>query len=68
MDFVILALTALVFSVLIFSKRVKNSQDWQATVTPLASIMGSGFLVSAPLLSGVAGNYAVLCMSCLLIL
>ena len=49
-------------------KKVKNSSDWQATVTPLASIMGSGFLVSAPLLSGAAGNYAVFCMAALLLL
>ena len=42
--------------------------NWRATVTPLASIMGSGFLVSAPLLAGVAGNLAVVCMAALLVL
>jgi len=45
-----------------------GSSDWKATVTPLASIMGSGFLVSAPLLAGVVGNLAVLCMAALLVL
>ena len=39
-----------------------------ATVTPLASIMGSGFLVSAPLLAGIVGNLAVVCMALLLVL
>lgn len=37
-------------------------------MTPLASIMGSGFLVSAPLLAGVTGIYAALSMGCLLLL
>ena len=31
------------------------SSSWRATVTPLASIMGSGFLVSAPLLAMAVG-------------
>ncbi len=37
-------------------------------MTPLASIMGSGFLVSAPLLAGTVGNLAVVCMGMLLVL
>ena len=53
---------------LAFSKRLATSSNWQATVTPLASIMGSGFLVSAPLLAGVVGNLAVVCMAMLLVL
>jgi hypothetical protein len=53
---------------LAFSKRLAGSKNWQATVTPLASIMGSGFLVSAPLLAGTVGNLAVVCMTMLLAL
>ncbi len=53
---------------LAFSKRLAGSSNWNATVTPLASIMGSGFLVSAPLLAGIVGNLAVLCMAMLLVL
>ncbi len=53
---------------LAFSKRLKNSSNWKAMVTPLASIMGSGFLVSAPLLAGIVGVWAVFCMSILLII
>jgi len=36
---------------LLFSKKLAKSSNWNATLTPLASIMGSGFLVSAPLLA-----------------
>ncbi|MBI1247281.1 hypothetical protein GC197_05480 [bacterium] len=53
---------------LAFSKRLTKSSAWKATVTPLASIMGSGFLVSAPLLAGIVGNLAVVCMAILLLL
>ena len=49
---------ALGFAVVLFSPRVLKSRRWRATVTPLASIIGSGFLVAGPILSHVAGNYA----------
>lgn len=62
---IILTAVAL-FGVLTFSKVFRTSQ-WAATVTPLASIMGSGFLISAPLLAGVVGNYSPLVMGGLLI-
>ena len=51
---------------LAFSKRLSSSARWQAMVTPLASIMGSGFLVSAPLLAGIAGGWAIFAMALLL--
>jgi len=53
---------------LALSKRLANSAYWKATATPLASIMGSGFLVSAPLLGGIVGNLALFCMVLLLVL
>ncbi len=53
---------------LALSKRLAGSARWKATVTPLASIMGSGFLVSAPLLAGIVGNLALGCMAVLLAL
>lgn len=53
---------------LAFSRRLRASSDWRATVTPLASIMGSGFLISAPLLAGIVGRLALLCMALLLAL
>jgi hypothetical protein len=52
---------------LAFSPRLRKSSDWKAMVTPLASIMGSGFLVSAPLLAGAVGLYAWFSMAGLLL-
>ncbi len=45
----------------LFSKLRKN-KFWSAAITPLASIIGSGYLVSAPLLYIALGDYAVLGM------
>jgi hypothetical protein len=53
---------------LAFSKRMGKSTYWKAMATPLASIMGSGFLVSAPLLGATVGNLAVIFMAVLLVL
>jgi len=65
---VIIIVALLLAGYLAFSKRLATSSNWKATVTPLASIMGSGFLVSAPLLGGIVGNLAVICMALLLLL
>jgi hypothetical protein len=43
--------------------RVRRSTDWRATVTPLASIIGSGFLVLAPLLVREFGTRAIWVMA-----
>ncbi len=64
----IIVVALMLASFLTFSRRLRGSSDWNATVTPLASIMGSGFLVSAPLLAGVVGYWAVVFMSGLLVL
>lgn len=64
----ILIVTVTVAGYLAFSKRLATSANWKATVTPLASIMGSGFLISAPLLAGIVGHLAILCMAVLLLL
>jgi len=68
MNATIVSVALLLSAYLAFSKRLSKSSNWKATVTPLASIMGSGFLVSAPLLAGVVGNLAVVCMAVLLVL
>jgi hypothetical protein len=68
LNVVIIAVAILLAGYLALSKRLSGSSDWQATVTPLASIMGSGFLVSAPLLAGIVGNLAVIAMALLLVL
>lgn len=48
--------------------KARNNAWWQATVTPLASIIGSGFLVVAPLLAAVAGSFAVVAMLIIVLL
>lgn len=40
----------------------RTSRGWRATVTPLASIIGSGFLVLAPLLASTAAEWAPVAM------
>lgn len=64
---ILITLTAVaMFGLLNFGKWFQ-SERWAATITPLASIMGSGFLISAPLLAGVVGNAAPLVMAGLLL-
>lgn len=38
---------------------IRDRAFWQATVTPLASIIGSGFLVVVPLLASITGTLSV---------
>ena len=68
LNLLIIVVALLLAGYLAFSRRLAASSDWKATVTPLASIMGSGFLVSAPLLAGIVGSLAVFCMALLLVL
>lgn len=68
MGLLVIVVSALVAAFLAFSGRLNSSTRWKAMVTPLASIMGSGFLVSAPLLAGIVGIWAVVCMGVLLLL
>ncbi|MEZ5938274.1 MAG: hypothetical protein R3C52_08645 [Hyphomonadaceae bacterium] len=46
-----------------FNPRLLKSRIWRATVTPLASIIGSGFLVAGPILGHTAGTSAWLAMA-----
>lgn len=57
----ILSVVVLFGAVLIWP-RVANSILWRATITPLASIIGSGFLVLGPILDVSYGRYAPLVM------
>jgi hypothetical protein len=68
MNTIIIIVAIALAGYLALSKRLAASSSWKATVTPLASIMGSGFLVSAPLLAGTVGNLALVCMALLLVL
>jgi hypothetical protein len=45
------------FGAVLIWPRVANSIVWRATITPLASIIGSGFLVLGPILGVSYGGY-----------
>ena len=60
-DIVLVAIAA-IFTAIAMLPKIRENKWWNATVTPLASIIGSGFLVIAPLLAAVAGSYALAAM------
>ena len=62
---VVIAASVLLF---MFNPRLTNSRDWQATLTPLSSIIGSGFLIIAPLLTSVVGLYSPLAITGIVLL
>lgn len=55
---VVLILATLLLAGVAFRPRVRHSRTWRATVTPLASIIGSGFLVAGPILGATVGSLA----------
>mgnify|MGYP000051836171 CR=1 FL=1 len=55
---VALVIGSLLGAVVLFQPRLVRSAGWRATVTPLASIIGSGFLVSGPILAHASGRWA----------
>jgi hypothetical protein len=59
--------TILLALVLLFQRRVRESENWKATITPLASIIGSGFLVVAPLLYSHFNRYSPIAMLILVV-
>jgi len=65
---IIVILATLIVTALLFSKPIEKSSWWAATVIPLASIIGSGFLVIAPILQMSVGSLAVVAMSFLVLL
>lgn len=61
LDMLILGI-AVACGLLLLSRKVRTNKRWRATVTPLASIIGSGFLVVVPLLGHSLGGYAPIAM------
>ncbi|MFV8819522.1 hypothetical protein [Haliea sp. E17] len=59
---------ATVIVLLMLQRGVRDAPFWRATVTPLASIIGSGFLVVVPLLAGIAGPFSVLAITAIVLL
>ena len=62
---VVIAVTVLLF---MLHPRLTKSESWQATLTPLSSIIGSGFLIIAPLLASVVGEYSPLAVTAIVVL
>ena len=51
-----------------YHPRMTGSRSWQATLTPLSSIIGSGFLIIAPLLASVVGIYSPFAITAIVVL
>jgi len=62
---VVIAATVLLF---MFQPRLLKNVSWQATLTPLSSIIGSGFLIIAPMLASVIGVYSPLAVTGIVVL
>ncbi|WP_267395774.1 MULTISPECIES: hypothetical protein [unclassified Sphingomonas] len=65
---VIAVLAAVAVTALLTFGGFARTDTWRATVTPLASIIGSGFLICGPLLAREFGAAAILAMAALLAL
>lgn len=59
---IILLLTVIALCAILFIPRIRSHNLWSATVTPLASIIGSGFLIAGPLIVVIVGKYALIAM------
>lgn len=59
---VALVLVSLLAAGVFFHPRLLGSEAWRATITPLASIIGSGFLIVGPILADTFGDLAWLAM------
>ena len=58
---ILLAVTGML--VVLFHPKLAHARLWRASMTPLASIIGSGFLVLGPILDWAYGKYAPLMMA-----
>ncbi|MBR9765051.1 MAG: hypothetical protein GYB53_16380 [Rhodobacteraceae bacterium] len=61
----LILITALVTGALLWLPGLRRHDSWRAMITPLASIIGSGFLVLGPILAHGYGTWAPLAMALL---
>ncbi len=61
LDFILVLMT-IGLAAWLLRPKLQNHLLWRATVTPLASIIGSGFLIIAPLLGSITGKWALAAM------
>ncbi len=66
-DWIVL-ISFVAFLVFFLNPKLEKNTLWRATVIPLASIIGSGYLVCAPLLYYIVGDWAVLAMAGIVVL
>jgi len=64
----IIVLIAAIVLLFMFHPRLTKNDSWHATLTPLSSIIGSGFLILAPLLASVVGAYSALAVTGIVVL
>ena len=62
---IIIIFSTVLVGAILFLPHLANNNFWRATITPLASIIGSGFLILGPILSQNFGGYAPLVMAIL---
>jgi len=62
---VLVVFSTVLIGVVLLLPGVANNALWRATITPLASIIGSGFLILGPILNQAYGGYAPLVMAVL---
>jgi hypothetical protein len=67
LNIILVAIAAIVL-LFMLHPRLTKSESWQATLTPLSSIIGSGFLIIAPLLASVVGGYSLLAVTVIVVL
>ena len=60
---ILMVLTASMTAIFLLRPKVIKARFWRAMLTPLASIIGSGFLVAGPILAHTAGNHAWVAMA-----
>jgi len=65
---ILIVIIAACVLLLMFHPRVTQNDSWHATLTPLSSIIGSGFLILAPLLASVVGVYSPLAVTGIVVL
>ncbi len=59
---IVIASVAIVCCIVLLHPRLARARLWRATITPLASIIGSGFLIAGPILADATGQQAWLAM------
>ena len=65
---VLIVLASALAGLILLYPKLANCQVWRAAITPLASIIGSGFLVLGPILNASFGQYAPMIMAVLCVL